>query len=231
MQSKELEIVAELTTIKGNAVTVYESESGLGVGKVVVKSAQGTLEIVGASIQFVDGKTLAASKLALGDVEIDAAFTYEAFYDPKGKSSVLLSKDGTIKYREALKSREKIKQAALRESYAKQQELLNSKIKGLDELRRAYREHIYYRDAFNQAMEDEQNDGVKMPTRPTSNIDELEAKYPLAKLYLKAESYQESSNYDKMSAGEKAIKMLLSDASIEEVQDVLDNWFSQSNVD
>lgn len=75
-------------------------------------------------------------------------------------------------------------------------------------------------------MEDEQNDGVSMPTRPTSNIDELESKFPLAKLYLKAESYLEASNYEKMLAGEKAIKMLLSDADTQEVQKVLDNWFN-----
>ncbi|TYB18845.1 hypothetical protein FXB85_11145 [Aggregatibacter actinomycetemcomitans] len=77
-------------------------------------------------------------------------------------------------------------------------------------------------------MEDEYNDGVNMPRRPTSNIDELCAKYPRAAMYLKADSYSNAENYDKASAGDKAKKLLNEGGSIEDAQKILDNWLPES---
>ncbi|KYK95149.1 hypothetical protein [Aggregatibacter actinomycetemcomitans] len=105
---------------------------------------------------------------------------------------------------------------------------MEAKYPGITELQKAYSDHAYYQEQFQRAMEDEYNDGVNMPRRPTSNIDELCAKYPRAAMYLKADSYSNAENYDKASAGDKAKKLLNEGGSIEDAQKILDNWLPES---
>lgn len=59
--------------------------------------------------------------------------------------------------------------------------------------------------------------------KPSPSSEELKVKYPIAALFLKAESYTESSNVDKFSAGQKALDLIYDD-KIEEAKEVLRNW-------
>ena len=88
----------------------------------------------------------------------------------------------------------------------------------------AYRQQDSYHEAFQAAMEDEMNDGARMPAQPTADPETLAEKYPMGALLAKAESYQHASHYAKSGAGTKAAEMILSGATYEDAKAVLDNW-------
>ena len=106
--------------------------------------------------------------------------------------------------------------------------LLAANVPGLDELLKAVNDHAYYHEQFACAMEDEYNDGVNMPRHPTSDIDALSAQYPRAALWIKADNYEDASNYHKSSAGRRAKAMIEAGEPLEAVQDVLDHWLPAS---
>lgn len=82
-------------------------------------------------------------------------------------------------------------------------------IEGLKEIHDALEAQADYYRAFDRMMEDENNDGVCPPKRPTGNIAELKAKYPRAAAYIAAEKYSNASNYAKAIAGDKALEKII----------------------
>jgi hypothetical protein len=95
------------------------------------------------------------------------------------------------------------------------EEKLLANVPGLRELEAAYSDRERYRREFDEMMEDGDNDGVNPPTRPTADIDALRAQYPVAVVYLRAESWSLASHHAKAGAGRRAL------AAIREGQDYI----------
>jgi hypothetical protein len=100
---------------------------------------------------------------------------------------------------------------------------------GVAELKAAIEDHEQYAHEFEEMMEDEDNDGVRPPKLPTSDVAALEARYPVAALYLTAQAYLLASNHHKYSAGKRASEIIESGGSIEEARQVLENWLPESS--
>jgi len=100
---------------------------------------------------------------------------------------------------------EKARKQARREA---RQAKINA-IEGLQELRNALDDEARYARAFDRMMENECNDGVNPPKRPTVKSADLKEKYPRAAAYIKAENWSFSNNYAKSAAGEKAMKRIV----------------------
>lgn len=94
------------------------------------------------------------------------------------------------------------------EAAAIRREKINA-IEGLKEIRAAIDDIERYREEFNAMMDDEFNDGVFPPKKPTANISELKAKYPRAVAYIKAEEYSFADHHVKSEAGKKAIDRII----------------------
>lgn len=82
-------------------------------------------------------------------------------------------------------------------------------IKGIDLIISAQNAEEHYSREFNRMMEDEGNDGAFAPTKPMISVAEVEAKYPRAAAYLKAENWTMSSNLDKYCAGKDALERII----------------------
>lgn len=95
---------------------------------------------------------------------------------------------------------------------------------GITLLKEAHKNEIDYQKAFARMMDTESNDGVNPPRPPKLNAEELSAQYPLAALYLKAESYACSSNYKKSSAGAQAKEILENGSPAIDAEQLLNNW-------
>lgn len=109
----------------------------------------------------------------------------------------------------------------------------NALIPGLGDLEAAY--HAWasaedeYREGFNRMMEDEYNDGARPPRKPgpelKARFEELRAEHPRAALYFRAERQHDSAhwadNTGKGAAGKKAMRLVLSGASVAEVEAAL----------
>ena len=96
-------------------------------------------------------------------------------------------------------------------------------IPGLDALRSAIDAKEGYRHALTEAMSDEENDGVRLPARPTADPAALATQYPLAALWLRTEDYLCASNYRKLAAGQTAQTLILG-GEIEKAREALKNW-------
>lgn len=114
------------------------------------------------------------------------------------------------------------------QSYRAEQAELEAKFPGYAAIHAAYHAQDVYVTRFNRAMEDESNNGVNMPSQPKISSEALCAQYPLAAMYIKAESYANASNADKSGAGKKAMAILRRGGNITEAQSVLDNWLPSS---
>jgi len=82
-------------------------------------------------------------------------------------------------------------------------ELLTN-VPGLEILENARNAEHQYMEDFNAMMDDEQNDGVNPPSKPTVKSSDIAAQYPIAAAYLKAQSYEYASHFTKSAAGRKA---------------------------
>lgn len=100
---------------------------------------------------------------------------------------------------------------------------LETNVPGLDILRDAINDLDRYHREFNRMMEDESNDGINPPRRPTEDIKALKIQYPRAAAYLKAESYNLASHYAKAMAGRRAMDALAAgvdaDAALKTMED------------
>ncbi len=101
-------------------------------------------------------------------------------------------------------------------------------IPGLEELREAEESWEIYHERFGRMMEDESNDGARPPQMPSVKLEEIQAKYPRATLYLKAEAYSQAANSDKASAGHRAMELLVAGGSEEEAANILNNWLPEN---
>lgn len=90
------------------------------------------------------------------------------------------------------------------ERFAARQTKIETNIPGLDELRSIIADWDEYQGGFNRMMEDEMNDGVNPPQRPTVEVAEIARQYPIAAAYIKAENWDNASHYRKSGAGSRA---------------------------
>jgi hypothetical protein len=98
-----------------------------------------------------------------------------------------------------------------------------SMIPGLDALRKARSTRSYEHEMMMRAID---NGSSRCPARTVTDeqVKALEAQYPAAVAYLRAESYKAASNIDKYSAGRKAMELLLSGGSVDQANEIMDNW-------
>lgn len=216
----------DLTTLSGKKVVIKDTE-GCGIGGAWV---EGLGDINPTSMNLpVRGQELIDK--GIKNIEIDPDFGYEWFSFGYPRTAVVLSKESSIAIRKKAKEDWDAKMAATREKVKEEKAKLETNVPGIGELQAAYAAEAEYRSAFAAAMEDEQNDGVRMPTPPTVNIEELEAKYPLAALYIKADNFSGAENYAKAAAGRKAKDILADGGDPLEAARILDNWLSDVYID
>lgn len=94
-------------------------------------------------------------------------------------------------------------------------------IPGLTELEAARAEQAAFDEAYKLALK-----GVgKYPDEPESDLDELEAQYPMAVAILNAEMYRDSANAAKAAFGQKAVNNILDGADWAlEVEEMKKQW-------
>lgn len=95
-------------------------------------------------------------------------------------------------------------------------------IPGIKELEAARKEHTAFDEAYKLAM----NYGIgKYPAEPESDLDELEAQYPMAVALLCAEMYRDSYNETKAALGQKAVDNILDGADwTQEIDAMKKQW-------
>ena len=96
-------------------------------------------------------------------------------------------------------------------------------IPGLGALRSALDAKERYRHAFTEVMNNEANDGLRLPARPTADPAALATQYPLAALWLRTEDYLCALNYRKLAAGQTAQTLIL-EGEAKKAQEALENW-------
>lgn len=137
--------------------------------------------------------------------------TVQIFGKPS-KTQISEIKAAKTEILEILKAERAAKEKAKAERAAK-----IAAIEGLEEIRNAiYAVEKYHRD-FNRMMEDEYNDGVNPPRRPSTSVADIKAKYPRAAAYLKAESFTYASHYAKSGAGARALERIINGEDYETV--------------
>lgn len=94
-------------------------------------------------------------------------------------------------------------------------------IPGLKELEAAKAEQAAFDEAYKLALK-----GVgKYPDEPESDLDELEAQYPMAVALLYAEMYRDSANAAKAALGQKAVDNILDGADwAQEIEEMKKQW-------
>lgn len=117
----------------------------------------------------------------------------------------------------------KIDRDDLRSILAKMSELKDLTVPGLSILSRARDTRSYEHEMMMRAID---SGSSRCPARTVTDkqVESLEAQYPAAVAYLRAESYEAASNIDKYSAGRKAKELLLSGGSVEQANEIMDNW-------
>ncbi len=96
-------------------------------------------------------------------------------------------------------------------------------IPGIEALRKARSTRSYEHEMLMRAI-DSGSSRCPKQTVTDEQVAELEAQYPAAVAYLRAESYACASNLDKYAAGRKAKDLLLSGGSVERANEIMDNW-------
>lgn len=80
-------------------------------------------------------------------------------------------------------------------------------IEGLEEIRAARADLAAWHEEWNRSFEDVGGLGVRQ--KPEYDFEALNAKYPRAAAYLKAESFENASNYAKAAAGKRAKERII----------------------
>jgi|GEM_PF-6684866 len=106
---------------------------------------------------------------------------------------------------------------------------LNEKIPGLVELQAAYEAEEKYHNEFSRRMEDE-NLSSFIPASPRPTSAEVAAKYPIAALYLRAESYSYAAHDAKAAAGRRAKALVLA-GNLDGAKVALDTWVDGLDID
>ncbi len=123
---------------------------------------------------------------------------------------------------------------AIRAAYTERRQtianLLATNIVGYAELSATIADEIRYQAEFSRMMEDGDNDGVQPPQPVTFSSSIVAKKYPRAACYIKAEHYSRASHDRKASAGRQAMEILLHGGSIDEANEILENWLPASAI-
>lgn len=91
-----------------------------------------------------------------------------------------------------------------KEEYEEKENKKHKNIPGLVELEKIIMDWDYYQEGCSRMMEDEMNDGVNPPKRPSIEVAEIAKRYPIAAAYIKADNWSMASHYVKSAAGDKA---------------------------
>ncbi len=105
---------------------------------------------------------------------------------------------------------------------AERRQNFRNSIPGIKELEAARKEHAAFDEAYKLAM----NYGIgKYPAEPESDLDGLEAQYPMAVALLYAEMYRDSPNEAKAALGQKAVDNILDGADLaQEIDAMKKQW-------
>ena len=115
-------------------------------------------------------------------------------------------------------------EAAERKIVAEAREAKINAIEGLKEIKAAIDAEIRYHYEFNRRMGNE-NLSSFSPALPKANVAELKAKYPRATAYLKAISFVNGSNFEKVAAGKTAIEKIINGEDyIKAISDMETEW-------
>ena len=100
------------------------------------------------------------------------------------------------------------------------------KVEGLEEINRVSNEWANYRYEYDRRFEAED---YRPLAKPEVTVEELKEKYPRAAAYLKAESWTNSSNLGKYSAGKKALERIIAGEDYEQVlAEMEEEWTAYS---
>jgi hypothetical protein len=114
---------------------------------------------------------------------------------------------------------------AMQKQNKEAKEKLNKNVPGLEELEKIKEEWDTYYYKFEKMMNDEFNDGVNPPKKPSKTIEEVTSLYPIASAYLKAESFILSNHHAKYSAGKKAKERIINGEDFKVViEDMEKEW-------
>lgn len=104
---------------------------------------------------------------------------------------------------------------------AERRQSFRDQIPGLKEIEAARTEQAAFDEAYKLAMK-----GIgKYPVEPKSDLDEMEAQYPMAVALLYAEMYRDSANSEKAALGQKAVDNILDGADwAQEVEGMKERW-------
>lgn len=212
-------------TIKGNGIVfvVHLNLKGWEVKDVIFQGQRHPVE----RQKVCTGKELKALKLGT-----DNDKKYFAVVIPK--YNIVLGAETTLTFvKEADAFFQEHKEKLLAEhkaAIAAEQAALESAVPGISVLRQAYEADDSYHDDFRRAMESEQRDGARMPKRPAEDIPALEAQYPRAVLYLRAEAYSDASHHLKAVAGKKAMQLLRDGGNEADAEAILQNWLPAESI-
>ena len=212
-------------TIKGNDIVfvVHLNLKGWEVKDVIFQGQRHPVE----RQKVCTGKELKALELGT-----DNDKKYFAVVIPK--YNIVLSADTTLTFiKEADAFFQEHKEALLAEhkaAIAAEQAALESAVPGISVLRQAYEADDSYHDDFRRAMESEQRDGTRMPKLPADDIPALEAQYPRAVLYLRAEAYSDASHHLKAAAGKKAMQLLRDGGNEADAEAIMQNWLPAESI-
>lgn len=106
-------------------------------------------------------------------------------------------------------------------------------IEGLKEIEKARFELENFYERLEQAMDNEYTSGI-LPSKPITNLKELENKYPRAAAYLKAQRWFLSKNYTKSNLGAKTLTRIINGEPYKNAIDDMERAWSdycQENVD
>lgn len=95
---------------------------------------------------------------------------------------------------------------------------------GLRELEDAREDEERHTWEFDRMMDDENNDGARPPKPVKVPYQDLADRYPRAALYLRAESYSLAAHSQKVFAGQRAMKVLEENGSMDDAQAEMDKW-------
>lgn len=98
-------------------------------------------------------------------------------------------------------------EAAAKKAAAEERRRKIDAIEGLQEIRDARADLSRWHDEFNRSFRNVGGMGVRQ--KPEYDFAAMEARYPRAAAYLKAESYEYASHYAKSAAGKKALERII----------------------
>ena len=212
-------------TIKGTDIifVVHLNLKGWEVKSVILQGQRHVVE----RQKMCTGQELSVLKL-----ETDGNKKY--FVVVIANFNIVLSADTTLTFvKEADAFFQEHKEELLVEhkaAIATEQAALESAVPGISVLRQAYEADDSYHDDFRRVMESEQHDGIRMPKRPAVDIPALEAQYPRAVLYLRAEAYSDASHHLKAAAGKKAMQLLRDGGNEADAEVILQNWLPAESI-